>query len=169
MLGLVMPRRRRDMEGTPPHGFAPFSRIAPVLEPWTPIYAREDGDILRLGTFIRRPLCNNRGLVHGGVISTLADIAMGMSLVRARRWHFPDQTSPLTTSLAVDYIASGTLSLWLEVAPRIVHAGRTSGVVDAIVTVGDEVVARAAATFRLRAESALGPDGRTGASVTPAG
>ncbi|GGC82795.1 PaaI family thioesterase [Chelatococcus reniformis] len=157
------------MEGTPPRGFAPFSRIAPVLEPWTPIYACEDGDILRLGTFIRRPLCNNRGLVHGGVVSTLADIAMGVSLVMARRRHFPDQASPLTTSLAVDYIAGGTLGLWLEVVPRIVHAGRASGVVDAIVTVGDEVVARAAATFRLRAESTLRPDDRTAVSVTPAG
>jgi len=137
-------------EKQPPAGFAPFSRIAPVLAPWTPLYERVEGDLLVLGAFVLPAHCNNRALLHGGVISTLADIAMGMSLALARRRLFEDQNPGLTTSLTIDYIASGAIGQWLEVRPRIVHAGRASGVTDALITADGKTIARAAASFRVR-------------------
>lgn len=139
------------MDRVPPEGFQPHPRKSPVTEPWEPLFSREHDLVLQLGAFIRPPLCNSRRLVHGGVIAALADNAMGISYVMAWRAAFGEGGGALTASLAVDYIGAGEEGRWLLVTPRMVHAGRRSGVTDAIVTADGVVIARASATFRMRA------------------
>src|SRR5207245_10555691 len=63
-----------------PHGFKPLARSSPVIEMIGPVYARGEGAGLVLGLRAERKHCNMRGTVHGGILATLADVALGYSL-----------------------------------------------------------------------------------------
>ena len=131
--------------GTLPAGFVLHTRSSAVTKPWEPIYASEVDNTTRLGLVIGEAHCNSRGFLHGGVIAALADNAMGLSLWRGAG----DAKGIVTTALALDYIGTGKLGQWLEIAPRIVSSRKSSGVVDAIVSADGGVIARANATFRV--------------------
>lgn len=134
----------------PPSGFAPHFRSSPLTDAWAPLYSRREGGAVHLGLWIDRPHTNGRGFAHGGLISALADNAMGLSCGEALG---PD-ASLVTVSLAVDFLDSGRMGEWLEVAPRLVRGGRTLCFTDAMVTADGRPCARAHATFRVVARAA---------------
>ncbi len=136
------------MPPSPPHGFAIHTRTSPATRSWEPIYAATDTGVYRLGMFIQDAHCNSRGMPHGGVIATLADNACGLSLGLALGGA---PQGIVTTSLAVDYVAAAKIGQWLEIIPRIIKAGKSSGVVDALITADNSVIARANASFRVLA------------------
>lgn len=131
-----------------PQGFEPHFRKSPVTEPWEPLYSRRGAASVEIGLRLAEAHCNGRGLMHGGVIAALADNAMGLSYAAAYEAAFGERKSLLTVSLNVDYAASATPGAWIEIAPRVVKAGRSMGFVDALVTADGKVIARANATFR---------------------
>jgi len=61
-----------------PDGYSPYLRKSPLIEPWEPLYSKQLPDRVVIGLEVRRVHCNSRGLVHGGLISALADNAMGL-------------------------------------------------------------------------------------------
>src|SRR2546422_10287220 len=63
-----------------PHGFKPLERSSPVIEMIGPVYSRGEGADLVLALRAERKHCNMRGTVHGGILATLADVALGYSL-----------------------------------------------------------------------------------------
>ena len=135
-----------------PNGFEPHFRKSAVTDPWEPLYSRRSEGLVELGVMLAPAHCNSRGFVHGGVIATLADNAMGLSLGAARsEQRIVDEkpASALTISLSVDYAASAKVGQWLQITPRVVKAGRSMGFVDALVTADGSIVARASATFRV--------------------
>ena len=127
-----------------PQGFVPHTRSSAVTKPWEPIYAHQREGSFRLGLMIGEAHCNSRGMLHGGVIATLADNAMGLTLVHAAG----GATRFVTTALSLDYFGAGKIGQWFEIVPRIVVQGAKSGVADALVTADGVAVARANATFR---------------------
>lgn len=140
-----------------PEGFVGHFRSSSVTDPWKPLYSRAGAECVELGLVIAEPHCNGRGLIHGGVIATLSDNAMGLSLAAVARQKAPDEAhriSALTVSLGVDYLASGKPGQWLQITPRVLRAGRTLGFVDAVVTADGQPIARAHASFQLAAPKA---------------
>lgn len=134
-----------DSTDAPP-GWSRHTRSSPAIAAWEPIYARTEDRLFRLGIRIAERHCNSRGLLHGGVVATLADNAMGLTLGLA----LDGATQGiLTQSITIDYIGAGKLGQWFEITPRLVHAGQRSGVVDALLTADGEVVGRANASFRI--------------------
>jgi len=130
-----------------PDGFAPHFRKSRVTDPWEPLFSRRRADgAVEIGLTIAASHCNSRGMLHGGVIAALADNAMGLSCGAVM--DPPPAKGLVTVSLTVDYVGAGRVGQWLLVAPRVIRAGRTLGFVDALVTAGDAIVARASATFR---------------------
>jgi uncharacterized protein (TIGR00369 family) len=129
-----------------PSGFAIHARTSPATRGWEPLYAATDTGVFRLGILITDAHCNSRGMLHGGVIATLADNACGLSLGLALGGA---PQGIVTTSLSVDYVGAAKLGQWLEVVPRVVKAGKSSGVVDALITADGDIVARANASFRV--------------------
>ena len=115
-----------------------------MTDPWEPLWVRKRDDAVQLAVRIATPHCNGRGFLHGGLIASLADNAMGLSLGLATG------TSPVTVSLSVDYLRVGKPGQWLQVEPRIVRAGARLGVVDALITADGETIARANATFAMQ-------------------
>ena len=126
-------------------GFEPHFKTSPVTAPWEPLFSRRRERSIELGVWLREAHCNSRGFVHGGVIATLADNAMGLSCVACH----PGVKGALTVSLNVDYVATAKLGQWLQIAPRVLKAGSSLSFADALITADTEIIARASATFRM--------------------
>jgi uncharacterized protein (TIGR00369 family) len=133
-----------------PEGYARHTRHSPLTDPWEPLFARETPEAVQLAVEIREAHCNSRGLAHGGLISALADNAMGLSVVRAARQHAgQEQASAVTVTLALDYLDSARTGEWLEVHPSVLKLGRTLAFAECRVVCGERLVARGNASFRM--------------------
>jgi uncharacterized protein (TIGR00369 family) len=132
------------MTASIPDGFERHFRQSPLTDPWEPLYSKRDGERFLLGVRVDGPHCNARGLAHGGLISALADNAMGLACVLTS-----GNPGAVTVSLSVDFVGSAMVGHWLEVAAEPVKLGRTLAFATASVTADGEVVARASAVFRM--------------------
>ncbi len=82
---------------------------------------------------------NRHGTVHGGVIATLVDSAMGAAVAR-------DDVAPVTIALNVTYLEPAPPGR-LVARARVRRRGSRITIVEADVTSGDDTVAHAVATF----------------------
>jgi uncharacterized protein (TIGR00369 family) len=89
-------------------------------------------------------MANLSGFVHGGMISTLADSAMGRSL----RTVTPGVVRAMSFDLKLSFISAAKIGETLRATGRVVHAGRRTMVTECRVEGGDgRLVATASATF----------------------
>src|SRR6201993_1951686 len=100
---------RVPMTSETPPGFEPHFRQSPFTDPWEPLYSKKTEKAVTMGLRLARAHTNSRGLIHGGLIASLADNAMGYSCAQATSW----TTSFVTVSLAVDYVGSAEIGQWL--------------------------------------------------------
>ena len=132
-----------------PSGYQPHTRRSPLTDPWEPLLSRQTADALYLALEIREAHCNARGFAHGGLISALADNAMGHSAVlQARRRAGSEKASAVTVSLALDFIDSAQVGDCVEFQPTVLKVGRTLAFVDCRVVCGERLIARGSASFR---------------------
>lgn len=130
----------------PPAGFSRHDRRSPLTDPWEPIWRRHSGEAVVLGLRAGAAHANSRGFVHGGLISALADNAMGLSCAR----RLGETGGLVTVSLAVDYLASAQQGQWLEFDTVFIKPGATLCFAQAFVTADGQPCARANAVFRVR-------------------
>ena len=128
-----------------PEGFVRHDRRSPVTDPWEPLYKRISGDTVVLGLRAGQAHCNSRGFVHGGLISALADNAMGLSCAR----RMGDLASLVTVNLTVDFLGTALTGQWLEFDTVFVKPGSTLAFTQAFVTADGQPCARANAVFRV--------------------
>jgi uncharacterized protein (TIGR00369 family) len=86
---------------------------------------------------------NPHGTVHGGVLATMIDVAMGTAVATT------GGESPVTVSLTVTYLEPGRPGR-LTATARVRKRGKRLIVVEAEVAQGDDVVADALATFSVK-------------------
>ncbi|HWF78114.1 MAG TPA: PaaI family thioesterase [Caulobacteraceae bacterium] len=129
----------------PPGGFAPHFRRSPVTDAWEPLFSRRAEGVVEIGFRAARTHANSRGFVHGGLISALADNAMGLSCGEA----LGDHPSLVTVSLALDFLGSANLGQWVQVEPKLNRLGSTLCFAEALVTADGKPCAKAHATFRV--------------------
>jgi acyl-CoA thioesterase len=92
----------------------------------------------------REDFINYGGVVHGGVITALADSAMGSSLATLT----PDGTRQVSFDLKLSIISAAHAGETLRARGRVIHAGRRTGVCEATVTGPDgRLVAKATGSF----------------------
>lgn len=139
-----------DAPLAPPAGFAPHDRKSPLTDPWEPLYARTSGDTVVLGLRADDAHTNSRGFVHGGLISALADNAMGLSCGR----RLGGAASLVTVSLSVDFLAAALRGQWLAFDTVFVKPGSTLCFAQAFVTADGQPCAKANAVFRVVARRA---------------
>ena len=143
-----------------PPGWAAHTRRSPLTSPWEPLFTRllpaEGGraPAVALALRVAEPHCNSRGFAHGGLVSALADNAMGLSAVAAARAAAAAQgrAAPggaVTVSLVLDFMASASIGQWLEFRPVVLRHGRTLAFTECHVLADGQLAARASATFRL--------------------
>src|ERR1700730_18354438 len=87
-----------------PEGFEPHFRKSPFTDPWEPLYSRRTDKAVIMGLRLAKPHTNARGLIHGGLIASLADNAMGYSCGQVAR--LGAASSLVTIGLAVDFVGS---------------------------------------------------------------
>lgn len=94
-------------------------------------------------------MANQSGFVHGGMISTLADSAMGRSL----RTLTPGVTRAMSFDLKLNFINAAKIGETLRATGHVIHAGRRTIVTECRVEGKDgRLVATASATFAVTME-----------------
>jgi uncharacterized protein (TIGR00369 family) len=126
-------------------GFGPLSRKSPLTEPWEPIYAKKTERALIIGLRLAKPHTNGRGLIHGGLITALADNAMGYSCAQATNW----TTSFVTVSLSIDFVGSAEIGQWCSIESDVIKTGKTICFAQCLIKADGVVIARASGTFRV--------------------
>ncbi|HVZ68137.1 MAG TPA: PaaI family thioesterase [Rhizomicrobium sp.] len=129
-----------------PEGFDLHFRKSPLTDPWEPLYSRRTPEAVILGLRLDRPHTNARGFAHGGLISALADNAMGLSCGAHLR---TPAAGLVTVSLNVDFMGRGEIGQWLEFRTSFVKAGRSLCFAQCFVTADDKPIARASASFHV--------------------
>ena len=126
-------------------GFRPLERISPFLELIGPVYERRRDGSLALGLRIDGRHANRRGICHGGVLATLADIALGytMSAVTGGK------SSLVTASLTIDYAGSAKVGDWVEAAVEVQRVGSRLGFANCYLVADGQRIVRASAIFAL--------------------
>jgi uncharacterized protein (TIGR00369 family) len=89
-------------------------------------------------------MANHSGFVHGGMISALADTAMGRSLRTLK----PGVTRAMSFDLKLNFINAARIGESLRATGHVVHAGRRTVVTECRIEGKDgKLVATASATF----------------------
>ncbi|MDO8802084.1 PaaI family thioesterase [Phenylobacterium sp.] len=128
-----------------PTGFEPHYRKSPLTDPWEPLYSRKTDGAVVLGLEVTEAHTNSRGFVHGGLISALADNAMGLSCGH----RLGDGARLVTVNLTLDFLASAQVGQWLEFDTIFVKPGGSLCFAQAFVTADGEPCARANAVFKV--------------------
>ncbi|MDB5848744.1 MAG: esterase [Rhodoferax sp.] len=132
-----------------PEGFTAADLPEGFLEHVGPLYTRADAG--GAGTFVLAfragPQHVNRyGVVHGGMLATLADTAIGANL--ARTGNGVDTT--LTVSLSLDYLAGGRVGDWIEAHVLLTKPRGRVRFGQCEVRCGASLLVRASAVFSAR-------------------
>jgi uncharacterized protein (TIGR00369 family) len=128
-----------------PSGFERHSRRSAATAAWEPLWSRRNARGLTIGFRVTEAHCNARGFLHGGVVSTLADNAMGLSCAEAG----PPGGGLVTVSLSVDFLASGAIGDWVTIDAEPDRVGTTIAHANARVSSNGELIGRASAVFRV--------------------
>jgi uncharacterized protein (TIGR00369 family) len=126
-----------------PEGFERHTRRSGLTDPWEPIYARSSESEIRLGFRGAAPHANSRGFIHGGLISALADNAMGLSCGQ----HLADISALVTVSLNIDFVGSAKIGQWIEIRPEVIKTGKSLCFARALVMADESICARASGVF----------------------
>jgi uncharacterized protein (TIGR00369 family) len=91
-------------------------------------------------------MANHSGFVHGGMISALADSAMGRSLRTIK----PGVSRAMSFDLKLSFISPAEVGESLRATGHVVHAGRRTAVAECTVEApGGRLVATATGTFAI--------------------
>jgi acyl-coenzyme A thioesterase 13 len=128
-----------------PEDFVPIFRTSPFLDLIGPIFNKKTDNGLVVGLKVEPKHCNARNLVHGGVFSSLADIALGYNA--AFQGSVP--TSMVTASLTIDYAGSAKLGDWIEIHTDIQKVGKTMAFANCYFLLGEKRIVRASGVFSI--------------------
>lgn len=132
-----------------PAGFEPIFRLSEFTELIGPLYSRQDENGFRMGLHFADKHANARGKGHGGMISTLADLAMGYALAFS-------ETPPVpfvTVNMNVDFLSAIELGDWVEVSVNIDRKGRSLAFARCELKAGERLLGRASAVFKSTGEA----------------
>ncbi len=148
------------MSGTPgiPEGFQPIQRIQPgtFAALAGPFYWRRGDGGISVGLRIEAHHCNTRGTCHGGLLATLADIALGYACAAAgeaaRRG-----SNFVTIDLSVEYLAGARAGQWIQSEVRVLNAGSRTASAEGLLVADGRPIARMSANVRLARPRGEGP------------
>jgi uncharacterized protein (TIGR00369 family) len=94
-------------------------------------------------------MANTSGFVHGGIISTLADSAMGRSVHTLK----PGVIRAMSFDLKLNFINAAKIGERLRATGKVIHAGRRTAVTECRVEDRNgKLVATASGTFAVKRE-----------------
>lgn len=131
-----------------PEGFKPLFRTSPVLDLIGPIYYRGKGKDLVLGLRVEHKHCNARGIVHGGILAMLADVALGYAMA----FSTDPPRALVTANLSLDFAGTAKVGDWLETSVDVQKQGSRLAFGNCFVAVNGERIVRGSAVFLVGGE-----------------
>jgi uncharacterized protein (TIGR00369 family) len=128
-----------------PAGFEPVTG-SPFTELIGPLFINESGELPVLGIEVQAKHANRLGRAHGGLLMTLADVALS----RAVRTHLPAGAVTATADLHIAFLDGVRDGQWLEAVSSVDRAGRSLIHASCVLSSDGEEVAKALATFAVR-------------------
>ncbi|MFL6713132.1 MAG: PaaI family thioesterase [Sulfurifustis sp.] len=130
-------------EADVPEGFQPLKRVAPFLEMVGPIYVKSVDRSRIIAIRVAEKHLNMRGIVHGGMLVTLADSALGINLS-----YFQDPPRAMVTvSLSTDFLEPAMLGNWIEAHVRVDRTGMNLAFASCALQVGAKTILRSSGVF----------------------
>jgi uncharacterized protein (TIGR00369 family) len=134
-----------DISQSVPAGFNPHFRKSPLTDPWEPLYSKVMEGAIILGLIAGNQHCNSRGFVHGGLISALADNAMGLSCGKQHE----NLGGLVTVTLNMQFLAAAQKGQWLEFVTTSTKTGKSLDQAQGHITADGNICAYMSATFRV--------------------
>jgi len=128
--GFVLPQRPRRN---------PFNELV------GPYYERRRGAEVSLGLRIEERHCNSRGICHGGLLASLADVALGYAALASSA----GATSFVTVQLSMDFAGAAKVGDWVQSEALVQKTGARLAFANCYLMVGDTRIVRASAVFAL--------------------
>lgn len=128
-----------------PAGYRALSAPSPFNALVGPLYARRAtrGRELSIGMRIDTKHTNSRGICHGGVLATLADLSLGYAM-HAKAG---GKVAFVTAHLAVDYAGSARVGDWIQSEVEIQRMGARLAFANCYLVSGARRIVRASAIF----------------------
>ena len=111
-----------------------------------PFYRPADGDTLQCGFVADERHGNRRGVVHGGMLATAFDIALGSAC-----WEAASQRPSATVQLSVQFVGALQLGEFASIRAEIIKTTRSLVFVRGIMRVDDRIVATAEGVWKILA------------------
>jgi len=143
-----------------PEGFLLDQRIQPNTFGGLvgPFYSRRQGDELSLGLRVEERHCNSRGTCHGGLLATLADIALGYASAIASQSDGKKRNF-VTVDLSLQYLASTQVGDWVQSEVKVLNPGSHTVSAEGFLLANGRPVVRIGANFRIPRVRSPGPAG----------
>jgi uncharacterized protein (TIGR00369 family) len=135
-----------------PAGYKPLPAASPFNELVGPLHEKRAEGTVSLGLRVDRKHSNSRGICHGGVLATLADLALGYGLMAkmgGTRGGF------VTAHLDIDYAGAAAIGDWIHSEVEVQRVGARLAFATGFLCVGEKRIVRMSGIFAL--------PGRTGA------
>jgi acyl-coenzyme A thioesterase 13 len=131
-----------------PEGFHRVQRPQPnpFNELVGPFYSKRQGKDVSLGLRIEERHTNSRGICHGGLLATMADLALGYACLA-----IGGQTSFVTVNLSLDFAGSAKAGDWVESQAEVQKAGSRIAFANCFLVANGVRIVRASAIFALSA------------------
>ena len=132
-----------------PEGFSLVTMQYGFVGTVGPLYHRADAHGEVLAVRVEERHCNLGKVAHGGMITALADIAIGYRLVRSRK---PLMWS-LSLSLNTDFVGTAPLGCWLEARATLRRVGSSIAFVACDLSTEGKTVAIASSVLKILSQS----------------
>lgn len=127
-----------------PAGFRPMTGLSPFNGLVGPLYERRQaGEELSIGLRIEKKHTNSLGICHGGVLATLADLALGYAM----HAKLETKASYVTAHLAVDYAGAAKVGEWVESRVEVQRVGARLAFANCYLVSGERRLVRASGIF----------------------
>lgn len=138
---------RQDDAGSVPAGFERLKRGGPYMASLGELYCRRQDEAgnaaITIAMRVAHQHTNMRGIVHGGMLASLADSALGLGLTMS----CDGRNSFVTVNLSTDFIDAARPGDWVEAHVNIGRIGARVAFADCALMVGERRVLRASGVF----------------------
>ena len=126
-----------------PAGFKPAGFRGRYLKDGGPYYLKNEARRWIVGLSVAEQHINYIDIAHGGVLTTLADVALSLQV------YLSEQPNPnvTTSSLTVNFMAAAKQGDWLEARATIDRLGKRTAHVHGSIRCGQRVLATASGVF----------------------
>lgn len=128
-----------------PEGFYPAPFDIPFLRNAGPYHIKEHEGRYLIGTRISEGHINSTHIAHGGVLTTLADVALSYQVYRSKEPYVPIATITLNTN----FLSGAQAGEWIEADCEIDRIGKSIAYVHGLIRSGDRTILTMNGVFKI--------------------